>query len=106
EEIDGQRIHFLHQRGARADARPLLLLHGWPSTFAEFAELIGPLARPEAGAPAFHVVVPSLPGYGFSGPTREPGWTPERMAGAFDELMRGLGYARYAIHGGDWGAGI
>ena len=106
QEIDGQPIHFVHERAARADARPLLLLHGWPSTFAEFAKLIGPLARPEAGAPAFHVVVPSLPGYGFSGPTREPGWTPERMAAAFDALMRGLGYTRYAIHGGDWGAGI
>jgi microsomal epoxide hydrolase len=103
DEIDGQQIHFVHQRSARTDARPLLLLHGWPSTFAEFAKLILPLA---SGEPAFHVVVPSLPGYGFSGPTREPGWTPRRMAAAFDELMLRLGYPRYGVHGGDWGSAI
>jgi microsomal epoxide hydrolase len=103
EGIDGQRIHFVHQRAAGPGARPLLLLHGWPSTFAEFAELVLPLAR---GEPAFHVVVPSLPGYGFSGPTREAGWTPQRMAAAFDSLMQRLGYARYGIHGGDWGSAI
>jgi microsomal epoxide hydrolase len=105
-QIDGQRVHFAHRRSTRAGAQPLLLLHGWPSTFAEFAKLIAPLAEPEGELPAFHVVVPSLPGYGFSGPTREPGWTPLRMAAAFDALMQALDYPRYAVHGGDWGAAI
>jgi microsomal epoxide hydrolase len=105
-QIDGQPLHFVHQRAQRSRALPLLLLHGWPSTFAEFARLIPPLAAPAAGEPAFHVIVPSLPGYGFSGPTLEPGWTPQRMAAAFAELMSGLGYRRFGVHGGDWGASI
>jgi microsomal epoxide hydrolase len=106
--IEGQRLHFVHARSPEPDARPLLLHHGWPSTFAEFAKVIGPLTDPVAhggrAADAFHVVCPSLPGYAFSGPPRESGWTPHRMAGAAAELMARLGYARYGAHGGDWGA--
>ncbi len=100
-EIDGERIHCVYERAARDDATALLLLHGWPSTFAEFDKLVEPLRD---GSPAFHVVVPSLPGYGFSGPTHDTGWTPRRIAAALDELMRRLGHARYAVHGGDWGS--
>jgi pimeloyl-ACP methyl ester carboxylesterase len=103
--IDGQRVHFAHLRSARPDAVPVLLSHGWPSTFADFAELAGPLAEPGApDVPAFHVVVPSLPGFGFSGPTREPGWDVTRIARAWAELMRRLGYRRYLVQGGDWGS--
>jgi pimeloyl-ACP methyl ester carboxylesterase len=106
--IDGQRIHFLHVRSAEPDAVPLLLLHGWPGTVAEFAAMIGPLTDPRGhgGDPsrAFHVVVPSLPGYGFSGPTTEPGWDSARMARAFAALMARLGYDRWAAAGGDAGA--
>ncbi len=108
--IAGQRIHFVHVRSPEPDALPLLLLHGWPSTFGEFVPVLGPLSDPaahgEAGSPAFHLVVPSLPGYGFSGPTTESGWTPRRMAAAFAELMAGLGYERYGAQGGDWGSVI
>ena len=102
--IDGQRVHFLHVRGAApaGQARlPLLLCHGWPSTPADFLELIGPLA----GA-GFDLVVPSMPGYGFSGPTTSPGWDVARIARAYAELMARLGYDRYGVHGGDWGARV
>ncbi len=102
--IDGQNVHFLHVRSARPDAVPLLLLHGWPGSVLEFAGMIGPLTDPGPGAPAFHVVVPSLPGYGFSGPTTEPGWDSARMARAFATLMTRLGYARWGAVGGDAGA--
>ncbi len=106
--IDGQNIHFLHVRSARPDALPLLLLHGWPGSVLEFAGMIGPLTDPAAhaapDAPAFHVVVPSLPGYGFSGPTTERGWDSARMARAFAELMPRLGYDRWGAAGGDAGA--
>jgi microsomal epoxide hydrolase len=102
-ELDGQRVHFVHERSGKPDALPLLLLNGWPSTFAEFSKVIAPLRDADV---AFHLVVPSLPGYGFSGPTHEPGWTPRRMARAFDALMQRLGYTRYGVHGGDWGAMI
>ncbi|GAA4669010.1 epoxide hydrolase family protein [Amycolatopsis dongchuanensis] len=97
-EIDGQRVHFLHVRSGRTDALPLLLTHGWPGSVVEFLKVLGPLSAD------FHVVVPSLPGYGFSGPTTEPGWGVHRIARAWAELMRRLGYGRYAAHGGDWGA--
>jgi epoxide hydrolase len=106
--IDGQDIHFLHVRSEEPAAVPLLLLHGWPGSVLEFAGMIGPLTDPRAhgGDPsrAFHVVVPSLPGYGFSGPTTEPGWDSARMAKAFAALMSRLGYARWGAAGGDAGA--
>ena len=106
--IDGQNVHFLHVRSPEPDARPLLLLHGWPGSVVEFLGLIGPLTDPRAhGADpsrAFHLVVPSLPGYGFSGPTTEPGWDSARMARAFATLMTRLGYQRWGAAGGDAGA--
>jgi pimeloyl-ACP methyl ester carboxylesterase len=106
--IDGQRIHFVHAESPHPGALPLVIHHGWPGTFAEFAKVVGPLVDPVAhgGAAedAFHVVCPSLPGFGFSEPPREPGWTPHRIAGAASELMRRLGYERYGAQGGDWGA--
>jgi pimeloyl-ACP methyl ester carboxylesterase len=106
--IDGQTIHFLQVQSAEPDALPLLLLHGWPGSVLEFAGMIGPLTDPKAhgGDPsrAFHVVVPSLPGYGFSGPTAAPGWDSSRMARAFSTLMDRLGYQRWGAVGGDTGA--
>jgi pimeloyl-ACP methyl ester carboxylesterase len=106
--IDGQTIHFLQVQSAEPDALPLLLLHGWPGSVLEFAGMIGPLTDPKAhgGDPshAFHVVVPSLPGYGFSGPTAAPGWDSSRMARAFGTLMDRLGYQRWGAVGGDTGA--
>ena len=103
-EIDGQRIHYLHVRSADPDAVPLLLTHGYPSTFAEFLDVIGPLTEP--GPDAFHVVVPSLPGFGFSTPLSGPGWELARTTDAFAELMTRLGYDRFAAQGGDIGAGV
>jgi pimeloyl-ACP methyl ester carboxylesterase len=110
-EIDGQRIHFLHVRSPEPDARPLILNHGWPSSPVEFLRVIGPLTDPRAHggdpAQAFHVVVPSLPGYGFSTPMRETGWgNLFRVAQAWATLMSRLGYERYAVHGTDAGAGL
>jgi epoxide hydrolase len=109
-EIDGQTVHFLHVRSAEAGALPLIMTHGWPGSVVEFMEVIGPLTDPGAhrGDPgdAFHMVVPSIPGFGFSGPTRERGWNVNRIARAWDELMRRLGYQRYGAQGGDWGSGI
>ena len=106
--VDGQTIHFLHVRSAEPDATPLLLLHGWPGSVVEFLGMIGPLTDPRAHgadpARAFDVVVPSLPGYGFSGPTTEPGWDSARMARAFATLMARLGYDRWGVTGGDAGA--
>jgi pimeloyl-ACP methyl ester carboxylesterase len=107
-EIDGQTVHFAHLRSSEPDALALLLVHGWPSTFADFLDIVGPLSDPQAhGEPdarPFHVVVPSLPGFGFSGPTRERGWGIERIAHAFAELMGRLGYERYLAQGGDFGS--
>ncbi len=97
--IDGQEIHFLRARGGAG--LPLLLCHGWPSTPADFLELTGPLT----GA-GFDLVIPSMPGYGFSGPTASPGWDVARIARAYAELMARLGYDRYGAHGGDWGARV
>jgi pimeloyl-ACP methyl ester carboxylesterase len=106
--IDGQNIHFLHVRSAEPGAVPLLLLHGWPRSVQEFTGMIGPLTDPRAhgGDPslAFHVVAPSLPGYGFSGPTTEPGWDSARMAKAMASLLALLGYQRWGVSGGDVGA--
>jgi microsomal epoxide hydrolase len=106
--IDGQRIHFVHQRSTNERAVPVVMTHGWPGSIAEFLEVIPQLAEPGAGADAtaFHVVAPSLPGYGFSGPTRDCGWDPTRIARAFAELMHALGYDRYIAQGGDWGAQV
>ncbi|MEU7904902.1 epoxide hydrolase family protein [Actinoplanes sp. NPDC049118] len=104
-EIDGQRIHFLHVRSERPDAKPLLITHGFPSSVAEFLNLIDPLVDPAAGQ-AFHVVAPSLPGYAFSTPLAGTGWAMGRTAHAWVELMRRLGYRRYGVHGGDVGAGV
>jgi len=104
-EIDGQRIHFIHQRSPRPDAIPLLLIHGWPGSIVEFLALIEPLTNPkDSHSPAFDVVVPSLPGFGFSGSTTTRGWGPQRMATALVVLMDRLGYSRYGIQGGDWGS--
>jgi epoxide hydrolase len=106
--IDGQQIHYLHVRSPEPDATPLLLSHGWPGSVVEFIDVIGPLTDPRGHggdpADAFDLVIPSLPGFGFSGPTREPGWTTQRIARAFAGLMRQLGYDRYGTQGGDWGA--
>ena len=108
--IDRQRIHFLHVRSPEPDALPLLITHGYPSSVVEFLRLVGPLTDPRAHgadpADAFHVVAPSLPGFGFSTPVQQPGWEVARTAGAFAELMGRLGYARYGAHGGDIGAGV
>ena len=102
--IDGQTIHFLHVRSDRTDAMPLLLTHGYPSSIAEFLDVLGPLTEP--GPDAFHVVVPSVPGFGFSTPLSGPGWDLARTTDAFAELMTRLGYDRFAAQGGDLGAGI
>src|SRR4051794_5699967 len=108
--IDGQSIHFVHARSAHAGARPLLLTHGWPGSIVEFLDVIPRLTTPEAyggdPADAFHVVAPSLPGYGFSGPTRTTGWDVSRIARAWAALMDRLGYSSYGAQGGDWGARI
>jgi pimeloyl-ACP methyl ester carboxylesterase len=104
-EIDGQTVHFLHVRSERPDAIPLLITHGYPSSVAEFLDLIEPLVAPAEG-PAFHVVAPSLPGYAFSTPLSGTGWTMGRTARAWVELMDRLGYPRYGVHGGDVGAGV
>jgi len=108
--IDGQDIHFLHVRSPEPDAMALVLTHGWPDSIVEFLDVIGPLTDPRAyggdPADAFHLVIPSLPGYGFSGPTTERGWELHRIAQAWATLMTRLGYERYGAQGGDWGAGI
>ncbi|PRX65867.1 pimeloyl-ACP methyl ester carboxylesterase [Nonomuraea fuscirosea] len=107
-EIDRQTVHFMHVRSPEPDALPLIITHGWPGSIAEFMKVIGPLTDPRAHggdpADAFHVVAPSLPGFGFSGPTRETGWNLRRVARAWAELMRRLGYDRYGAQGSDTGA--
>ncbi|WP_157248292.1 epoxide hydrolase family protein [Nonomuraea typhae] len=100
-EIDGQRIHYVHVRSSHDDALPLLITHGYPSSFAEFEKLI-PLLLDRG----FDLVIPSLPGFGFSTPVREPGWAMSRTARAWASLMAALGHHRYGVHGGDVGAGI
>jgi pimeloyl-ACP methyl ester carboxylesterase len=108
--IDGANVHFLHVRSPEPDAVPLVLTHGWPGSVAEFLDVIGPLTDPRAHggdpADAFHVVVPSIPGYGFSGPTADRGWNVNRIASAWAELATRLGYDRFGAQGGDWGASI
>ncbi|MFD6496946.1 epoxide hydrolase family protein [Streptomyces sp. NPDC060188] len=105
--IDGLGIHFLHRRSARADATPLILTHGWPGSIAEFTDVVDELSDPkDADAPAFHVVVPSLPGFGYSDRPAATGWGTERIAAAWVELMGRLGYGKFLAHGGDWGGVI
>lgn len=108
--IDGQRIHFLHVRSPEPSALPLILTHGWPGSVVEYLGLIGPLTDPRGyggdPATAFDLVVPSLPGYGFSGPTRDKGWNARRIAKAWAELMKRLGYDRYGAAGNDWGSEV
>jgi pimeloyl-ACP methyl ester carboxylesterase len=107
-EIDGLDIHFIQVRSKHENALPLIVSHGWPGSIIEQLKIIGPLTDPTAhggtAADAFHVVIPSMPGYGFSGKPTAPGWGPPRIARAWDALMKRLGYARYAAQGGDWGA--
>lgn len=108
--IDGANVHFLHVRSPEPDALPLILTHGWPGSVVEFLDIIGPLTDPRSHggdpADAFHLVIPSIPGFGFSGPTDEAGWSSERIAAAWAELMRRLGYERYGAQGGDFGSFI
>src|ERR687886_202655 len=108
--IDGQNIHFLHVRSPESDALPLILTHGWPGSIVEFLEVIGPLTDPRVYGSdpydAFHAVLPSIPDFGFSEPTREVGWDTRRIARAWAELMSRLGYERYGAQGGDVGAGV
>lgn len=103
--VDGVWIHHLHVRSPDPDALPLVMTHGWPGSVVEFLKVAGPLSDPAAG-PAFHVVCPSLPGYGFSDKPSTPGWGVERIARAWVELMAGLGYDRFATQGHDWGTSV
>ena len=109
-EIDGQNIHFLHVRSPEPDALPLVLTHGWPNSVVEYLDLVGPLSDPRAHggdpADAFDLVIPSIPGFAFSGPTGEPGWNRIRIARAWVELISRLGYGRFGVHGNDAGAEI
>jgi pimeloyl-ACP methyl ester carboxylesterase len=108
--IDGLGIHFLHIRSPHAEALPLVITHGWPGSIAEFLKVLGPLTDPTAHggetADAFHVVCPSLPGYGFSDKPAQPGWGVERIAAAWTVLMDRLGYKRYGAQGSDWGTSV
>jgi pimeloyl-ACP methyl ester carboxylesterase len=107
-EIDGLDIHFIHVRSQHADALPLIITHGWPGSIVEMLNVIGPLTDPTAHGgseeDAFHVIIPSMPGYGFSAKPAETGWDVPHIARAWAELMKRLGYARYVAQGGDWGA--
>jgi len=107
-EIDGLDIHFIHVRSPHENALPVIITHGWPGSVIELLNVIDPLTNPTAhgatAADAFDVVIPSMPGYGYSGKPRELGWGPDRIARAWDTLMKRLGYARYVAQGGDWGA--
>src|SRR5436305_13494175 len=109
-EIDGLDIHFIHVRSKHEDALPLIVLHGWPGSVIEQLKIIEPLTDPTAhgasAADAFHLVIPSMPGYGFSGKPAATGWGPDHIARAWAELMERLGYDRYVAQGGDWGAAV
>ncbi|WP_431983837.1 epoxide hydrolase family protein [Streptomyces qinglanensis] len=109
-EIDGATVHFAHLPSPEPEATPLLLMHGWPSSMIEFEEVAWRLTEPRSyggdPATACHLVIPHIPGYALSGPTAEPGWHQRRVADAYAELMRRLGYRRYAVAGGDWGSVI
>ena len=108
--VDGARIHFAHIRSPEPDATPLIITHGWPGSIVEFTRIASPLADPRSHggdpADAFDLVLPHIPGFGLSGPTHETGWDYRRVAAAFAELMRRLGYRHYGTQGGDWGAAI
>jgi pimeloyl-ACP methyl ester carboxylesterase len=107
-EVDGLDIHFIHVRSPHEDALPLIITHGWPGSIVEMLNVVGPLSDPTAhggnAADAFHLVIPSMPGYGFSGKPTDTGWGPERMGRAWVELMKRLGYTHFVAQGGDWGA--
>jgi pimeloyl-ACP methyl ester carboxylesterase len=109
-EIDGLDIHFLHVRSPHQDALPMIVTHGWPGSVIEQLKIIEPLTNPTAhgasAADAFHLVIPSLPGHGFSAKPTAPGWDPVRIARAWTELMKRLGYTRFVAQGGDWGAAV
>lgn len=109
-EIDGALVHFIHARSPEPDALPLIITHGWPGSIVEFRDVIGPLVDPRAHggdpATAFHVVAPSIPGFGLSGPTGEAGWDVRRIAAAWKVLMTRLGYEQFGAQGGDWGSRI
>jgi hypothetical protein len=106
-EIDGQNIHYLHIKSTKSNATPLMLIHGWPGSFADFIKVIEPLTNPQTEDQiAFDLVIPSIPGFGFSTPVRDKGWNMIRIATAFTTLMKELGYEKFAVHGGDMGAGI
>ena len=109
-EIDGLDIHFIHVRSKHENALPLIVTHGWPGSIIEQLKIIGPLTDPTAHggseADAFDLVIPSLPGYGFSGKPTAPGWNPHRIADAWIELMKRLGYTKYVAQGGDWGNAV
>src|SRR4030088_2793322 len=109
-EIDGLDIHFIHVRSQHEDALPLIVTHGWPGSIIEQLKIIDPLTNPtahgESAAAAFHLVIPSLPGHGFSGKPTTTGWDPARIARAWVVLMQRLGYTRFVAQGGDWGAAV
>src|SRR5579871_4290525 len=108
--IDGLDIHFIHVRSKHDGALPMIVTHGWPGSIIEQMKIIDPLTNPTAhggtASEAFHLVIPSLPGYGFSGKPTAPGWTPERIARAWTVLMKRLGYTRFVAQGGDWGDAV
>ena len=107
-QIDGLEMHFIHQRSENPNSIPLMLVHGWPGSISEFTDILGPLTDPAAHggdiSDSFHVVAPSLPGFGFSGIPSETGYSPEKIAKILAMLMEKIGYDQYAIAGGDWGA--
>src|SRR3954449_1817728 len=109
-EIDGLDIHFIHVRSEHDDALPLIVTHGWPGSIIEQLKIIGPLTDPEAhggkASDAFHLVIPSMPGFGFSGKPTTTGWGPDHIASAWTKLMRRLGSTRFVAQGGDWGAAV
>jgi hypothetical protein len=109
-EIDGLDIHFIHVRSMHENALPMIVTHGWPGSIIEQMKIIGPLTNPTAhggsASDAFHLVIPSLPGYGFSGKPTAPGWNPVSIARAWATLMQRLGYTRYVAQGGDWGNAV
>src|SRR5262249_31740380 len=109
-EIDGLNIHFIHVRSKHENALPMIVTHGWPGSIIEQLKLIDPLTNPTphgaSAADAFHLVIPSLPGYGFSGKPTAPGWNPPRIARAWATLMQRLGYTQYVAQGGDWGNAV
>src|ERR1700688_1321331 len=109
-EIDGLDIHFIHVRSKHENALPMIVTHGWPGSIIEQLKIVDPLTNPTAhgasASDAFHLVIPSLPGYGFSGKPTAPGWTPVKIARAWATLMQRLGYTRYVAQGGDWGNAV